>query len=240
MKVLAVIPSRYASTRFPGKPLVDLNGKTMIRLVYEQVQKAEEIDELWVATDDERIFEEVESFDGNVLYTSESCRNGTERCFEALSELGDFDVLLNVQGDEPFIHPEDLDRLIREFDNPRVDIATLMKRIDSYADYQNPNRVKLVCVDSGEAKYFSRSPIPYAKEGLPKDCFKHIGVYAFRTRILADLIELHEHEIERTESLEQLRWLMAGYQIFPLETDYDPVGIDHPDDLAKVRELLKD
>ncbi len=210
----------------------------MIQRVYEQVLKAKKLDELWVATDDERIFDAVESFGGKVLYTSEQCRNGTERCFEALSKLGDFDLLLNVQGDEPFIHPEDLDKLIEKFEDPSVDIATLMKKTDAYSDYQNPNRVKLVRADSGEAKYFSRSPIPYSKEGVPDDCYLHIGVYAFRTKVLAELVELNEHPLEKAESLEQLRWLLAGFHIYPIETDYDPIGVDHPEDLDKVREIL--
>lgn len=238
VKSLAVIPSRFASSRFPGKPLADINGKPMIQRVYEQVQKAKQLNEVWVATDDARIFEAVESFGGKVLYTSEQCRNGTERCFEALSKLGDFDLLLNVQGDEPFIHPEDLDKLVEKFEEPAVDIATLMKRTKSYSDYQNPNRVKLVRADSGEAKYFSRSPIPYLKEGVPEECFLHIGVYAFRTSVLADLVDLEEHPLEKAESLEQLRWLLAGFHIYPIETDYDPIGVDHPEDLDKVREIL--
>ena len=238
MKVLAVIPSRYDSSRFPGKPLVDLKGKSMIRRVYEQVSKAQKIDELYVATDDERIFKEVESFDGQVVYTSASCRNGTERSIEALEKIGDFDLLLNVQGDEPFIHPEDLDQLLELFNNPEVDIASLRKPIEKEEDFRNPNRVKVVSNEFGEAKYFSRSPIPYSEKGIPDQAFMHVGVYAFRTNILAKLKDLKPKAIELSENLEQLRWLMSGFRIFLADTDYDPIGIDHPEDLEKARALI--
>lgn len=237
MKSIALIPARYASTRFPGKPLVDLAGKSMILRVYEQVKKAKKLDEVYVTTDDERIYKALESVGAKVVYSSPECRNGTERCFESYAQLGNFDILLNVQGDEPFIKPEDIDRLIGAFENHDVQIASLKNRIYSQEEFENPNRVKLVCNERGEALYFSRSPIPYNAEVKDLACFKHIGIYAFRTNILDSLRQLEPHPIEQAESLEQLRWLLAGYSIFVLETEYDPIGIDHPDDLEKVRAL---
>ncbi len=246
-KVLALIPARFGSTRFPGKPLADLGGKPMIQRVYEQVKSCSAISEVLVATDHEGIFSAVLAFGGKVIMTSENCLTGTDRCAEALKVLGEgWDVLLNVQGDEPFIRAEQLQELLACMESPEADIGTLVRRISKEQDLFNPNVVKAVLGQSGKALYFSRHPIPFVRgeeneKWIEKaDFYRHVGLYAFRPDVLKKLSVLPPGKLEMAESLEQLRWLEAGYSIVCAETAYESPGIDTPEDLAQALTLLKD
>jgi 3-deoxy-manno-octulosonate cytidylyltransferase (CMP-KDO synthetase) len=239
MKILAVIPARYASTRFPAKPLIDIGGKSMIRRVYEQVQKARGIDDVVVATDHHEILDHVRSFSGSVVMTKESHVSGTDRCYEAASlHSSRFDYIINVQGDEPFIQPDQIELLVSALDGV-TEIATLVKAIDQAATLFNPNVVKAVLNKSNEALYFSRSTIPYLRN-IPTEewlnvhtFYKHIGMYAYRSDILEAITRLDTGTLEKAESLEQLRWLEHGYRIRTAETKTETIGIDTPEDLAK-------
>ena len=245
MKFLAIIPARYASTRFPAKPLVLLDGKPIIQHVYERV--AECVEMTYVATDDERIKECVEGFGGNVVMTSEDCKNGTERCLDAYKRLNlDCDVIVNIQGDEPFIQPKQVNALIACFDNKETDIATLVKpfeKADGLERLECPNSPKVVLNEQGFALYFSRSVVPYLR-GVEKDkwldnhvFYKHLGIYAYRANILEDITKLPQSPMEKAESLEQLRWLENGYRIKVGVTDIETIGIDTPDDLERAKEF---
>lgn len=247
MKFLAIIPARYASTRFPGKPLALLGGKPVIRHVWEQVTRA--LPDAVVATDDERIARTVESFGGRAVMTSPDHRSGTDRCREALDRLGGaWDVVVNIQGDEPFIAPEQLEAVCRRFDDPATDIATLVKPFtaeEGLAALENPNSPKVVLDARGGALYFSRSVIPYLR-GIPREerlarhtFYKHIGLYAFRTPVLRAVTSLAPSTLEEAESLEQLRWLENGYRIGVAVTRHATVGIDTPEDLARAEEFLR-
>ena len=247
MKVLAIIPARYASTRFPGKPLAMLGGKPVIRRVYEQV--AGVLDDAIVATDDERIYEAVRAFGGKVEMTSAEHRSGTDRCWEAYCRQGrPFDVVVNVQGDEPFIQAEQLLAVKNLFDDPAIDIATLIKpfaETDGLEALENPNSPKVVLDAQSRAVYFSRAVIPFLR-GVPREewlsrhtFYKHIGLYAFRTEVLRAVTALPPSTLERAESLEQLRWLENGYRIGVAVTDCETVGIDTPEDLAKAERFLQ-
>lgn len=247
MKFIAIIPARYASTRFPGKPLALLGGKPVIRRVYEQVAGA--VDEVAVATDDERIAEAVAAFGGRAVMTSPDHRSGTDRCREAFDTLGGgYDVVINVQGDEPFIRPEQIAALRRWFDDPQTDIATLVKPFapaDGLAALENPNSPKVVLDGRSRALYFSRSVIPYLR-GVPREewlerhtFYKHIGMYGFRADVLRRVASLPQSPLERAESLEQLRWLENGYRIGVAVTEFETVGIDTPEDLVRAEEFLK-
>lgn len=239
MKILGIIPARYASTRFPGKPLVDVGGKTLIQRVYEQSIKSELISDLVVATDDIRIKDHVESFDGKAILTSELHPSGTDRCAEAYLQLkndNDYDYILNIQGDEPFIRTELIDEVINLLDF-KTEIATAVKRIKDLETLEDPNVVKAVLTMRKQALYFSRQAIPYVR-GVEKanwleqgEFFKHIGIYAFRNDVLEQIVKLPTNVLENTEKLEQLRWLGYGYKIMVKETDYDSIGIDTPEDL---------
>ena len=243
---IAIIPARYASTRFPAKPLARLGGKPVIQRVYEQV--AGVLDEAVVATDDERIYEAVRAFGGRVEMTSTAHRSGTDRCWEAYCKQGrTYDVVVNVQGDEPFIRREQLEALKGCFDNPQTDIATLAKpfaEADGLAALENPNSPKVVVDAQGQALYFSRSVIPYLR-GVPREewlsrhtFYKHIGIYAFRTEVLRAVTALPQSPLELAESLEQLRWLENGYRIGVGISQVETVGIDTPEDLARAEEFL--
>ena len=245
MKFVGIIPARYASTRFPGKPLAMLGGKPVIQRVYEQV--ADCFDELYVATDDERIFSAVEAFGGKAVMTSEECRNGTERCLDAYKRLAlDCDVIVNIQRDEPFLQPRQVNALIACFDTTDTDIATPVKPFaasDGIERLECPNSPKVVFNKNGYAMYFSRSVIPYLR-GVEKDkwldChtfYKHLGVYAYRADILEALTTLPQSPMEKAESLEQLRWLENGYRIKVGVTDIETVGIDTPEDLERAKEF---
>lgn len=246
MKFIAIIPARYASTRFPGKPLVDMAGKPMIQRVYEQVKKR--IADVWVATDDERIFKAVENFGGNVVMTSANHQSGTDRCNEAYKNIGqEFDIVINVQGDEPFIQPAQIDALKSCFDSKDVELATLVKpfkKEDGFDVLFNPNSPKVVINKADEAIYFSRSIVPYIRdvhhtEWLDKHTFyKHIGMYAYRVDILDKITQLPVSMLEKAESLEQLRWIDNGLRIKVGYTTMETIGIDTPDDLVNALKLL--
>ena len=244
---IAIIPARYASTRFPAKPLALLGGKPVIQRVYEQV--AGVFDDAVVATDDERICEAVRAFGGRVEMTSAAHRSGTDRCREAYDKQGRaYDVVVNVQGDEPFIRAEQLETLKRCFDDPATDIATLVKPFaesDGLSALENPNSPKVVLDAQSRALYFSRSVIPYLR-GVPREewlskhtFYKHIGLYAFRSEALRQVTSLPQSPLEVAESLEQLRWLENGYRIGVGITSSETVGIDTPEDLARAEAFLK-
>ena len=247
MKFIAIIPARYASTRFPGKPLADMGGKPMIQRVYEQVKRA--VHDVWVATDDSRIFETVKAFGGKAVMTSTDHRSGTDRIQEAYSKIGeDFDVVINVQGDEPFIQPEQIESLKECFDSKDVELATLVKpfkKEDGFDVLFNPNSPKVVINKENEAIYFSRSIVPYIRdahhtEWLDKHIFyKHIGMYAYRVDVLKEITQLPQSSLEKAESLEQLRWIENGYRIRVGYTDVETIGIDTPEDMERAIKLLK-
>jgi 3-deoxy-manno-octulosonate cytidylyltransferase (CMP-KDO synthetase) len=246
MKILGVIPARFASTRFPGKPLVEIAGKTMVQRVYEQVKKATLITEVVVATDDARILDHVEGFGGKAVLTSVDHPSGTDRCFEAYQLMNDeFNYVINVQGDEPFIKPEQID-LLAALLNGDTFIATLVKELKDQESLFNTNVVKAVINVKKKALYFSRSPIPHARN-IAEDAwlsqhkyFNHIGMYAYRTDVLEELTKLPVSLLEKTESLEQLRWLDNGYEILTAETKSETIGIDTPEDLQKALAYLKE
>ena len=233
MKGLGIIPARFGSTRFPGKPLIEINGKSMIRRVIDQAKKCSSLSEVWVATDDERIFNHVEEYGCKAIYTSEDCNSGTERICELLPNiLGQFDFVLNIQGDEPFVHVASLEELSNAIIHSNSDIATLAVQIGNSEEAIDSNRVKVVFSNSGRAMYFSRSTIPFARNGEP-DYFKHLGVYAYTTNALQQLKTLKPSSLEMTESLEQLRWLENDLTISVVVTSHDSTGIDTPADLLK-------
>jgi 3-deoxy-manno-octulosonate cytidylyltransferase (CMP-KDO synthetase) len=239
LKVLGVIPARYSSSRFPGKPLIDLKGKSMIQRVYEGALKSQKIDTLIVATDDERIFSEVKRFGGEVLMTSENHPNGTQRCHEVLATYSDYDVVINIQGDEPLVRFEQLDLLLSAFDDSQVEIATLGIRTVKSEELENPNRIKIVTDYQNNALYFSRSRIPYERNQIKDFTFlRHIGLYAFRSDVLREISNFSVTEIEEIESLEQLRWLYFGKKIRVIETDIETPNIDTPEDLEQVLHYL--
>ena len=243
MKFMAIIPARYASTRFPGKPLAVLGGKTVIQRVYEQVSSL--LDEVYVATDDERIFQAVESFGGRAVMTRTDHKSGTDRIEEAAEKIGsDADVIINVQGDEPFIQPSQIETLMHLFDAPETQIGTLGKRFETIEGVENPNSPKIVTDNRGFALYFSRSPIPYVR-GIDRNLWleaypflKHLGIYAYRREVLREVTQLPQGRLEKAESLEQLRWLENGYRIRVGLTDVETVGIDTPEDLQRAEEFL--
>ena len=244
MKFIAIIPARYASTRFPGKPLAVLGGKTVIQRVYEQVSKV--LDEAYVATDDERIFVAVEAFGGKAVMTRADHKSGTDRIQEAVEKIGyDADVIINVQGDEPFIQPSQIETLMHLFDNPETQIGTLGKPFDSMEGVENPNSPKIITDNRGFALYFSRSIIPYIRGKERNEWFneypflKHLGIYAYRREVLAEVTKLPQSSLEKAESLEQLRWLQNGYRIRVGLTDVETVGIDTPEDLQRAEAFLK-
>jgi 3-deoxy-manno-octulosonate cytidylyltransferase (CMP-KDO synthetase) len=290
MKILGVIPARYASTRFPGKPLVDINGKSMIQRVYEQAKKCTSLAHVVVATDDERIFDHVTAFGGTAIMTAATHQSGTDRCAEVVEKLnfdiqtrdldsdeavifdkitpkreGIFTAVINIQGDEPFIQPEQIEKIASILRGPSLDnsklkiknerasttsntpleasnfgIATLVKSIDNQLDIDNPNVVKAVFSAGGRALYFSRSPIPFLRNLDKKDWaksgqfFKHIGLYGYKTSVLLEIAQLAQSPLEKSESLEQLRWLENGYAIGVAETNLETIGIDTPEDLKKI------
>ncbi|PJJ76043.1 3-deoxy-manno-octulosonate cytidylyltransferase (CMP-KDO synthetase) [Thermoflavifilum aggregans] len=245
MRVVAIIPARYASTRFPGKPLADIAGKSMIQRVYERIAKAGCVDEIWVATDDPRILQHVESWHGKAVMTSSHHQTGTERCAEALGQLRlTPDIVLNVQGDEPFIRREHLQTLIACFEDQEVMIASLMKPVQDMQELHNPHLPKVVTDQQMNAMYFSRQPVPFVRD-QPQDqwlathrFYKHIGMYAFRPHILHELVKLAATPLEKAEKLEQLRWLEHGYRIRMGVTDIDQFSIDTPEDLQRCLQLL--
>lgn len=241
MRSIGIIPARYASSRFPGKPLADIKGKTMIQRVYEQAKKAQSLDYVVVATDDERIKEAVESFGGEVLMTSKQHPSGTDRCLECLQLLDqEFDVVVNIQGDEPYISPDQIDLILSCFSNENTEIATLMKLIESEEELFDVNRPKVLVDEDDFAIYFSRQALPFLR-GVPKsdwveeiNFYKHIGMYAYRTNTLKEICALKTSRLERAEGLEQLRWIEAGYKIRVSITEEESYSIDSPEDLQKL------
>ncbi|WP_091899293.1 3-deoxy-manno-octulosonate cytidylyltransferase [Prevotella sp. lc2012] len=254
MKFFAIIPARYASTRFPGKPLAMLGGKTVIQRVYEQVKNV--LDDAYVATDDERIYAAVESFGGKVVMTRTDHQSGTDRIQEAVEKItspeymGEAgkqnvpDVIINVQGDEPFIQPSQIETLMRLFDEPETQIGTLGKPFESIEAIENPNSPKIITDNRGFALYFSRSVIPYIRGKEREEWFgqypflKHLGIYAYRREVLAEITKLPQSSLEKAESLEQLRWLQNGYRIRVGLTDVETVGIDTPEDLRRAEAFI--
>ncbi|MCZ4222880.1 3-deoxy-manno-octulosonate cytidylyltransferase [Pedobacter rhodius] len=245
LRIIGVIPARFASTRFPGKPLVDIAGKSMIQRVYEQASKAESLSKVVIATDDERIAEAVKRFGGEFAYTASTHQSGTDRCAEAIEQFPGFDIVINIQGDEPFIAPAQIDLLASCFTEEKVQLATLIKSIDDQETVLNPNSPKVVIDVNGRAIYFSRSPIPFIRNGEPKVWaekhlfYKHIGIYGYRTESLKAITKLPPSSLELAESLEQLRWIENGFYIQTKITDLETVAIDTPEDLEKLNKLLK-
>ncbi len=243
MKFMAIIPARYASTRFPGKPLAVLGGKTVIQRVYEQVSSV--LSEVYVATDDQRIYDCVEGFGGKAVMTREDHKSGTDRIEEAVEKIGtDADVIINVQGDEPFIQPSQVETLMHLFDASETQIGTLGKLFESMEAVENPNSPKIVTDNRGFALYFSRSVIPYIRGKERNDWFgqypflKHLGIYAYRREVLAEVTRLPQSSLEKAESLEQLRWLQNGYRIRVGLTDVETIGIDTLEDLQRAEQFL--
>ncbi len=247
LRVAGIIPARYASTRFPGKPLVMINGKSMIERVYRQASACKLLQTVVVATDDERISAHVRSFGGEAVMTSTHHPSGTDRIAETMSILEKanehFDVAVNIQGDEPYIRPEQIEKVIRLFAQPKVEIATLIKSINNQEDLFNPNVVKVMTDSSGRALLFSRSAIPYIRGRAAETWlehftfYKHIGIYAYRTEILKTIAVLPPAPPEIAESLEQLRWLWNGHLIYTDVTDFETFGIDTPEDLSKLTNI---
>lgn len=242
MKILGIIPARYGSTRFPGKPLVSINGISMIQRVYEQALKSKRLSRVIIATDDERIRKHAEEFNGEVVMTSPRHLSGTDRCAEVIRKSTDsWDAVINIQGDEPYIHPEQIDLLCSCFELTDVRLATLVKKINSPEELFNHNNVKVVLNKRKEAIYFSRSPIPYNRNFPEQEWlrhsiyYKHIGIYGYKTDTLAEVAALEKTNLEITESLEQLRWIENGYTIHAAVTDFESIAIDTPEDLEKVK-----
>lgn len=248
MKVLGIIPARFASTRFPGKPLAIIGNKPLIRLVYDQASQV--LDNLYVATDDRRIEEVVSGFGGRVVMTSPDHKSGTDRCAEALKSIyrieeSSPDIVINIQGDEPFIKPQQIKLLIDSFGDKEVEISTLIKEVSGIEELENPNIPKVVIDEKGNALYFSRAVIPFIRDKSDLKIFeeyrfyRHIGIYAYRTDILKELSTLKPTALELAESLEQLRWLQKGYKIRTSVSLWDSIGIDTPADLENAKVLLK-
>lgn len=245
--ILGIIPARYASSRFPGKPLVEIEGKSMIQRVYEQASKAKCLSKVIVATDDARIFEHVQAFGGNVAMTKEDHPSGTDRCWEVVGSQEDIsatDYVINIQGDEPFISPEQIDELGSVLEG-NIELATQMIVVDAAEILFDTGEAKIVLNDQHEAIYFSRQAIPFLKNIDPKDWhthhpyYRHVGMYAYRVDVLEKLTSLSPSALEKAESLEQLRWIEAGFKIKCVITNFDSHCIDTPEDIEKVLRLIK-
>lgn len=234
MKIAGIIPARYGSTRFPGKPLADIDGQMLIERVYKQAAKCPDLDQVVVATDDDKIADAVRSFGGRVVMTSSTHLNGTSRCAEAAGQLSEpVDAVINIQGDEPFIQPQQIAavaRLLRQ--NPEA-VATLVKPLYTYDDITNPNVVKAVVSKTGRALYFSRATIPYQRDKTEPQptYYKHLGIYGYATTLLNRLVSLNPSSLEISEKLEQLRWLEHDINIYAEQTDHESIAIDSPDDI---------
>ncbi|UII32638.1 3-deoxy-manno-octulosonate cytidylyltransferase [Fulvivirga ulvae] len=241
MNILGIIPARYGSTRFPAKALANIGGKSMVRRVYEQASKSVSLSNVVIATDHEAIMEEVSGFGGKACMTSEAHQSGTDRCYEALTYLGkDYDYVINIQGDEPFINPAQIDLLASLLDG-QTQLGTLVKQIEDQEELFNPNVVKAIFNHNNEAIYFSRATLPYNRNVKienwlqERKYFKHIGIYAYRSDILKQITNLPVSGLEQAEALEQLRWIENGYVIKVAETEYASVGVDTPEDLEKLK-----
>ncbi len=242
--VIGIIPSRYASTRLPGKPMLDIGGKTMIQRVYEQCKKAKHLSRVIVATDSALIYEHVKDFGGEVVMTAEDHESGTSRCWEAFCEAqSTAKNIINIQGDEPFIQPEQIDALAECLLDPHAQIATLIKRIEDEETLFDTSKPKVVCDKKGFALYFSRATIPFVRDSLESQWihkhkfYKHIGIYAYRSTVLEELVNLGHSTLETAEQLEQLAWLENGYRVKVAETDHESIGIDTEHDLQRVKAM---
>jgi 3-deoxy-manno-octulosonate cytidylyltransferase (CMP-KDO synthetase) len=241
MTILGIIPARYASTRFPGKPLVDIVGKSMIQRVYEQAKKCIHLTEVIVATDDSRIYDHVLNFGGVAAMTTADHQSGTDRCAEVALQHPQYKVIINIQGDEPYIDPEQISKLAHCFNNADTQIATLIKKVTSTHELFNTNSPKVVVNKLSEAVYFSRSPLPHIRGQEQKDWvnhftyFKHIGIYGYRADVLQQITKLPVSPLEKAESLEQLRWIENGYRIKVAETELETYAIDTPKDLENLK-----
>lgn len=240
-EAIGIIPARFASTRFPGKPLVDIRGMSMIERVYRQASQSSRLSYVVVATDDERIFNHVTAFGGEAIMTSAHHASGTDRCAETVGLLGaDPKVVVNIQGDEPFIDPTQIDLLVSLFDRPEVHIGTLVKRITEETDLHSDTVIKVVRDSHWKAMYFSRNAIPHVRGALPSELlarttfYKHIGIYAYRAETLKELAHLPMSALEKAEALEQLRWLENGYSIHLAETEHESNSVDTPADLERM------
>jgi len=244
---VGIIPARYASSRFPGKPLVLIGNKTMIQRVYDQASKI--IDEVWVATDDKRIFDAVTHFGGKAIMTSADHLSGTDRCAEAIKKINEetdkkLDIVVNIQGDEPFIKPEQIALLMKCFDDETVELATLIRKVEPGEDVFNPNQPKVILDSKGNAIYFSRAAIPYIRDTDRGDWskkhvfYKHIGLYAYKSETLKNITSLSRSSLEISESLEQNRWIENGYRVRTAVTSWESISIDTPDDLERAKLLL--
>lgn len=246
MRISGIIPARFASSRFPGKPLIDLEGKTMIQRVYEQAAASGVFSELIVATDDTRVADAVKRFGGTVAMTSPDLASGTDRCAAVAAALTDTDVVINIQGDEPLLEPQQIAALAQLFEQmPDLSIGSLAQQLADSTDLQNPNVVKVVLDYQGFALYFSRQAIPFVRGADPDawltmgTFYKHIGMYGFRREVLLKISCLPQSPYEKLEQLEQLRWLQQGWRIQMAITNFDTIGVDTPEDAEKVRSLLR-
>ncbi|SOD13226.1 3-deoxy-manno-octulosonate cytidylyltransferase [Pedobacter xixiisoli] len=239
-KILGIIPARYASTRFPGKPLIYINGKTMIQRVYEQAKKTESLTDVVIATDDERIVEEVVNFGGKYVMTSATHKSGTDRCAEVAEQMPEYDIIINIQGDEPYINPEQIELLTSCFIEENIQLATLIKEIDNKEELFNVNIPKVVLNTRQEALYFSRQTIPFIRNADEENWaskhpfYKHIGIYGYRKDVLSAITKLQPSSLEVAENLEQLRWLENGFTIKTKITNLETIAIDTPEDLLKI------
>ena len=240
-RTLGIIPARYASTRFPGKPLVDIGGKSMIQRVYEQAKKCRSLADVIVATDDQRIFDHVTGFGGKSVMTSETHPSGTDRCAEVALMHPEYEVIINIQGDEPFINPRQIDTVAGCFAQPGTQLATLIKQISTTEELYNLSTPKVIINTNHEAIYFSRSPIPHVRGQEPQNWlyhhtyYKHIGIYGYKSDVLQQITRLPVSSLEKAESLEQLRWLENGYRIKTALTDMESHAVDVPEDLEKLK-----
>jgi len=242
MKIIGVIPSRYSSTRLPGKPLKDIGGKTMIQRVYEQVQRAKLLNDVIVATDDKRIIEEVERFNAKAIMTSADHPNGTSRIAEVVKDM-DVDIVINIQGDEPFIRPEIIDELTELLmKDDSIPMATLCYQLHDKSKFKDENIVKVVRDINGYALYFSRSLIPYPRNEINFKVYEHIGIYGYKRSFLGEFIKLKDTPLSTIESLEQLKALEYGYKLYVVETEYEynALSIDTPEDLEEARKIIKE
>ncbi len=242
MKAIGVIPARYGSKRFPGKPLADISGKPMIQHVWEKASQAKTLEKVIIATDDERILKKAREFGAEAVLTSPSLSSGTERVAEAAKDL-DVDIVANIQGDEPLIEPQAIDEAIKSLvDNPKIPMATLAYKIAKKEEIEDPNVVKVVFDKDNFALYFSRSLIPYSKLQDPRSritAYKHLGLYSYRKNFLLEFAQMKPTPLEKIEGLEQLRVLENGYRIKVVETECDSIGVDTPEDLEKVKAMIK-
>ena len=248
IRSLGVVPARYGAQRFPGKPLAMIAGKSLVQRVYEQAAKAKQLDKVIVATEDTRILEAVEAFGGDAMLTSPDCATGTDRVAE-VARAYDCELVLNIQGDEPLMRPEMIDQLVEGIQSDsKCVMGTLARKLESAANLDNPNVVKVALAQNGNALYFSRSRVPFVRDARSGDSpewlklakfYKHLGIYAFRRDFLLRFVQLPQSELEKTEKLEQLRALENGFSIKVLVTPHDSIGVDRPEDIALVEEILR-